>query len=715
MNYPRLLDDNGKIARIIYPLKVALDLTLVPASFASITLAKGEGLPARSYVELFSPYGSAGVFRVRSPHDSYGDEITTAELEHAISEVGDYLVKEEIKSMMESEAAVKKIFDHYKGKKWKLGTTSPLGKTKVAVEEAYSRVLDAMLAVLDQRPDIMMTFDFSSSPWKINFAKKDTTVSAEGRLSRNVTAAQITYDDSTLCTRAYYKTYKTSGNKVTESWTSKDADTLKTYGVVEREVVTSADMTADEITYTVDTYLKEHKNPRISVSIDAEDLTAITGESSDKFTLGKLMRLAIPEYKVTVEETITGTSWMDLYTASARMTVTLGEEEDTVVNFLHEIDSSGGSSSGKSVKKWQEYESTIDQQATYIDLNVKRIDKNSKILQEAGMDINSKGVLIYSTDNENNIASRIKTQADRISLVVEGTGKNAKIKPAEIVASINNGKSDIRISASHIRIGDKNSKTTLDSAITYASGQVRMKKNLYMDWENSKSKIYTSGGIEYVGATSAQGIKSYLLDYNTLGKMVKEASLDGSELLLKLFDGTEINFKKATSLTGVWSGTASNEAIYKVYVTGMQSLNKTIGFKGSGSTVDDPDVKLEVQTNGSGDVDEYNEKFVDAPLKVVELNGQAQPTTRFTFTRSIDATAVWNKGQTNGKKAATVTLSYGTVTTDSQYQKHLTFKATNNSNTSKKDEMEIYLVKSGSKAQLRKEKATGTVIMEINV
>ena len=50
------------------------------------------------------------------------------------------------------------------------------------------------------------------------------------------------------------------------------------------------------------------------------------------------------------------------------------------------------------------------------------------------------------------LRSRITQEADRISLVVEGTGANAHIKPASIVASINDGASTIKLSADHIDI-----------------------------------------------------------------------------------------------------------------------------------------------------------------------------------------------------------------------------------------------------------------------
>ena len=56
------------------------------------------------------------------------------------------------------------------------------------------------------------------------------------------------------------------------------------------------------------------------------------------------------------------------------------------------------------------------------------------------------------SDDISSVRSSISQQADRISLVVEGTGENAQIKPASIVASINNGASTIKISADHVDV-----------------------------------------------------------------------------------------------------------------------------------------------------------------------------------------------------------------------------------------------------------------------
>ena len=149
MKLPRLFV-NGQFKRIVQPVKVSVTQNITPLSTATMTLPAGEQIPDRSWVELFTPYGSAGMFRVRSPHDSYGtQEDSTVELEHMISEVGDDLVKEEINEMMSATAAMQRVFKHYDGGKWKLGNVSnALGTGQVAVQVNYDRVLDVMLSIL---------------------------------------------------------------------------------------------------------------------------------------------------------------------------------------------------------------------------------------------------------------------------------------------------------------------------------------------------------------------------------------------------------------------------------------------------------------------------------------------------------------------------------------------------------------------------------------
>ena len=68
------------------------------------------------------------------------------------------------------------------------------------------------------------------------------------------------------------------------------------------------------------------------------------------------------------------------------------------------------------------------------------------------------------------LSGRIDVQADRISLVVEGTGTNAHIKPASIVASINDSSSSIKISADHIILDGEAVADSLDSQTISCAG-----------------------------------------------------------------------------------------------------------------------------------------------------------------------------------------------------------------------------------------------------
>ena len=455
MNLPRLYV-SGKFRKVVQPISVSITQNITPLSTAVMTLQAGEELPARSWVELFTPYGSAGMFRVRSPHDAYGEETTTAELEHMISEVGDYLVKEELSEMMAADAAMKRVFKHYGGGKWKLGSLSNLGTGKIALEAKYERVLDAMLGILEQKRDVFMDFDFTTSPWTIKFTKKSTSVNAEGRLARNVTSATISSDDTELCTRVWYQTFNSKGEG---TWKYKDADTKGTYGIVEGVVRTSADMTTDEINATVNAYLNDHKKPRTNVSIQGVELYKITSVGLDKMTLGKLYRLALPDYGITVEEHINNIVWNDVYGDPMDMTVNIGSEEDTVVTFLHNLDSKGrgGGGGGRAadihLTDTKKFYTDFYKDDKRIDLIATELDDAGEILRQAGMKLNSKRVLIYATDNSKNLMSYINTQAKRIDLVVTGTGKNAKVNTAKIVAGINDqGGSYVKIKADKINL-----------------------------------------------------------------------------------------------------------------------------------------------------------------------------------------------------------------------------------------------------------------------
>lgn len=531
---------NEKFSRILHPISLQITQNIEPLSTASITLREGDELPARSYVELFTPYGSAGMFRVRSPHNVYGSGYSTAELEHMIAELGDYVVKAEYNKMYKATTAVSNVFQHYKGSKWRLGKYSDIGSGQIALEAKYDSVLNALLSILEQKPDCMLKYDFTTSPWTLSIVKKGTSVVAEGRLSRNIKNATVTYDDSELVTRVWYQKFD-SDKKAT--WVSKDADTLKTYGLIEGTVSTSSDMTSAEIDSLVNTYIAEHKNPRTSVSINAHELNSITGERMDKFILGDLFRLNLKDYDLTVELHVTSISWGDVINTPESVAVHLGAEEDTVVTFLHNLDATGSGTSGgagggsnyrRTTMQNNEFSTKIDQTDQTVHLYAQRTDNNGKILEKAGMYIDSKGTLIYATDNENNIMSRIDTKVNSITI----SSKRVKIE-GEYGVTLN----DVFSISNHAAVFRKD---------VYITDKYRLR--------TSKLVITKGGEIDFFN-TASSGIA---LKYDHVNEMIIKAVKDGNTLKLwKRGDNPDgdpsINFSKATDpLSMSWVGSSKS-------------------------------------------------------------------------------------------------------------------------------------------------------------
>lgn len=153
--------------------------------------------------------------------------------------------------------------------------------------------------------------------------------------------------------------------------------------------------------------------------------------------------------------------------------------------------------------------------------------------------------------------SYIQTQAGRIDLVVEGSGANAKIKPAQIVAAINNGASSIVISASHIDLDGyvKASDITSDyikTKMQAVTGNLTVGGNIYAGLNGSS--YFQGTSLKLVGSSSSQGASILTLSYSTMIEAIKSASVSGNTLTLTRMDGTTLDFSKATSLSGVWSG-----------------------------------------------------------------------------------------------------------------------------------------------------------------
>ena len=339
---PRIYDGRTlQFQRTIEPINVSIDLNIIPLSTATITMAHGETLLPRSFVELFAGLGrvsptSLGMFRARNPVASYQDGTTEVEVESAIVEIGDYLVKDKLEKMMTVPKALKKVFEGYEGTFWQLMDETLLeivfaNERKVAVNCDHVSVLDAIMSIMEQIPSYMVSANYAYTPWRLEFSKRGANQhgTAEGRLSRNVQSLSVSYDDSEMCNRVWYEW--------NEGWNRADNPNpavMQAYGMIEKTMSVGGDWSEEQVLPAVYEYLAKHAQPTISVEITADDLSMVTGQPLDTFQIGKMFHMILPDYNLQLDYVIKQMSWDNVYGSPREITLTLEDEEEAKFEFL---------------------------------------------------------------------------------------------------------------------------------------------------------------------------------------------------------------------------------------------------------------------------------------------------------------------------------------------------------------------------------------------
>lgn len=372
VSLPRLLSGTLEEAARLNPASLSISLTQAPVSVADMMIELSDTpIPMRSWVELFTIHGSAGIFRVSQSDADYGRGEQRLALEHGLCALGDAVLsgdEEEGKTPAEwldtllSKQTAKKGDDAL----WARGTVS--ATDIVYITPSGGTLLDLLIVMMEQLPDYVLTTDQTSFPWKINIVERSTEVQAEGRLSRNLTSVRVSYDDSDLCTRVY-------ANGLSGGYL--DADTASIYGVVEQVLYLDESTTHDQALPIAERYLQKRKEPAISVELDAVDLSQATNENWDAFTLGKKFRLVLPSYGVIVEQWITGITYNDVYGDPEHVTLTLANEVADLAQRLAKVDAIAVEADAKS----DENSSDIDDANRIIMIHDTKMEKTDSYLK----------------------------------------------------------------------------------------------------------------------------------------------------------------------------------------------------------------------------------------------------------------------------------------------------------------------------------------------
>lgn len=376
LQLPRLLKADLSEERRLYPSRCSITLNLHPLHTATMYLntLQEPGLitgqiPVRSFVELFTPIGSAGIFRVTDTDITYGNgEGQTLYLESALNTLKDDLVigvqamtgkvSEVFASLLEAQTV----------KYWDLGDCEVPDEYELIYDHTYDNILQAITKLLGMLPDeYYMELDTLVVPFQMHIRKLKSVDECEMRLSRNMRSVSVTLDSRELCTRLYPFGNGEGTDRIGLSSLTgaqyMDSDTIRKWGVVAKTWTNEEIFDSITLQDVAQRYLEKYKNPILSIEAQAMELSQLTGQAWDRFVLGSRCRVALPEYKtetnmnLVYNEIVIGQDWADVYGDPENVKVTLAnrirDAADEIADFMREATSSkliGGSVTTDEIK-----------------------------------------------------------------------------------------------------------------------------------------------------------------------------------------------------------------------------------------------------------------------------------------------------------------------------------------------------------------------------
>ena len=498
----RVLDGDMRELRRLHPTQQSVDDRVTPLSTASMTLPEGEHVAFGEWVEVFTQNGSAGVYRVVSASETYTGD-ASAELEHGICALGDAIIPGEgtisgTLSHVLSAMLGYQVVQAGGAPLWALGSVETNAQARF--EHEGTNLLSAVLEIVPE--GYMLTFDQIALPWRLGVAKMATTAECEGRLSRNLRGVTVTVDDEDFCTRIYCDKLPSPAYI--------DGPTVGTWGIKAKTITAQDNVTKESLTAYITQYLEDHKNPRVSIECDAEDLSSITGESIDRMEKGRLFRLALPDYGVAMEERILAVHTGSAYDEPERMRLTLAnsirDTADTLVYIENSVTGGAASSSARGGYVRGGGGSGISQ-ASVLDMLKKTetyITADEAWTREAGIRIESNYAELYAT--KKSIVGDWTGDVETIDALIKASTDNGGL--VAMMVGRKNSAEDVNALISATAAGGglvtlKASQTDLDAMGKRVSGA---EASIKVNADNIELKVSKNGVISSINQT-AESVK----------------------------------------------------------------------------------------------------------------------------------------------------------------------------------------------------------------
>ena len=388
-----------KEAARLHPIKLPINLNMIPLSTASITIPESDpDVAMHDMIELFNQHGSVGVFRVVNITPTY-KKSRLLELNHAIDILNDSNYPGnpagEEKFNGTASAFLSLILGAQKQKLngqnyWQLGQCDDTGNYKKEIH--YDNVLEDLIELGKAHEDFVYTFDFSVFPWRVNFIRRTSDVLSEFRLGRNIESLTPSISDKDMCTRLHLsitqhetvtEDNQEAGDKTTEIFqTYDDAAAQAIWGVIEKTAGIDQNEVPDVNAWVQD-YFSRHNTPSVQLTMNGIDLRELTGETIDEAHLGRICRVALPAYSTTFLERIISVSYPDAIRQPTRITVSMANKrlktEDSIATARKET-AKVAKASVSAVKRVANTKTDLEKQKIKFQTKVEQDDRHFALI-----------------------------------------------------------------------------------------------------------------------------------------------------------------------------------------------------------------------------------------------------------------------------------------------------------------------------------------------
>ena len=347
MQLPRLMDSAlTEIARV-RPVKLSYTLKWAPLSTATLTILKADAtVTVGMFAELYDEQGSIGYYIATKVTDGYsGAPTSVITLEHAISTLSDDVVfgyHDYGGTGVSISTVLGQLIALQTTPRWQFGTCDYTTQYQYSFEN--DNLLTAFLSVAKPIADAYTwDFDFTTTPWTVNLLAASESDASEIRLNRNAESVKIEIDRSNLCTRMYPLGYGEGVNQLTVASVNggykyiEDTSAQATWGIVTSVYTDTTVTEATTLKAMAQALLDIRKTPQITITASALDIYTLTGEPFDAFYPGRICRVELPDYGVSVRERVVSITKSDVFGNPTKATLTLSNEVEDAIAVLSNL------------------------------------------------------------------------------------------------------------------------------------------------------------------------------------------------------------------------------------------------------------------------------------------------------------------------------------------------------------------------------------------